>query len=108
MGNFTSIRKYPLESAPTGSFTTELPETMKARLASTFGTDFSDVRMHVGGDAAQACQAMGARAFAYGGDVFFASEVDAAGAPLLMHELTHVVQQRKAQPDRGRATILKK
>jgi hypothetical protein len=60
----------------------------------SFGTDFSDVRVHEDSSA----RAIGAAAFTRGADIHFApgkfSPHAGAGQRLLAHELTHVVQQR--------------
>jgi len=53
--------------------------------------DVGGVRAHVGGDAATAAGAIGARAYATGDDVAFASSPDLHTAA---HEAAHVVQQR--------------
>ena len=70
-----------------------------------FGADFSDVRVHTGPRAAAAARGLNARAFTTGRDVVFGADEYApgthAGAELLAHELTHVVQQRgyRRRPD---------
>lgn len=65
-----------------------------------FGYDFSSVRIHADADAAQSANAIHARAYTLGNHVVFAPGAYApqseAGARLLAHELTHVVQQRAA------------
>jgi hypothetical protein len=53
--------------------------------------DVTDVRAHVGGDAAQASSAIGAHAYTTGRDIAFASAPD---LELAAHEAAHVVQQR--------------
>ena len=53
--------------------------------------DVSGVRAHVGGAAADASRAIGARAFTSGRDVAFAAQPD---LHLAAHEAAHVVQQR--------------
>jgi hypothetical protein len=59
--------------------------------------DFSQVRVHADGRAADAARALNARAFTLGSHVVFGAGQLApetlAGARLLAHELTHVVQQ---------------
>jgi len=64
------------------------------------GADLSDVRVHVGGESAQAAAGFGARAFTQGSDVHFgAGEFDPGtkkGDNLIAHELTHVVQGQKS------------
>ncbi|HFD39748.1 MAG TPA: DUF4157 domain-containing protein [Anaerolineae bacterium] len=70
-----------------------------------FGFDFSAVRIHADQRAAQAADAVDARAFTLGRDIAFAAgqyqPQSSAGRQLLAHELTHVVQQS----DRGGALI---
>jgi len=71
-----------------------LPESVQKKMESFFGTDFSDVRIHVG----QEASSIGALAFTYGSDLYFAhGQYDphtSHGQRLLGHELTHVLQQR--------------
>jgi hypothetical protein len=55
------------------------------------GANLDGVKMHVGGKAADAADALGAEAFAMGNDVAFREQPD---KQLLAHELTHVRQQR--------------
>jgi uncharacterized protein DUF4157 len=62
------------------------------RIQRAFGRhDVSGVQAHVGGDAAAACDAMGAQAYASGAGVAFARAPDLHTAA---HEAAHVVQQR--------------
>jgi hypothetical protein len=62
-----------------------------------FGHDFSRVRVHTDTHAAQINNALSARAFTYGSDVYFNrgeySTQSTEGKRLLAHELTHVIQQ---------------
>ena len=62
-----------------------------------FGRDFSDVKIHTDGQAAEVSEAIHARAFTVGRDVVFGAGEYAPGTTtgrrLLAHELTHVVQQ---------------
>lgn len=71
-----------------------LPESVQKKMESFFGADFSDVRVHVGQEAGS----IGALAFTYGSDLYFAhGQYDphtSHGQRLLGHELTHVLQQR--------------
>lgn len=57
------------------------------------GHDFSNVRVHDDPLAREATQAMGARAFAYGADVFLGPSESDRDLGLMAHELTHVAQQ---------------
>jgi hypothetical protein len=67
-----------------------------------FGRSLDDVRIHRGGRANAAAQAIGARAYTLGSDIAFAESEYAPqtrnGRELLAHELAHVVQQRSQQP----------
>lgn len=80
-----------------------LTSEQRAYFEPRFRHDFSDVRLHTHGQARQAAQGIGARAFTYGRDIAFAKGGYDSG--LLAHELTHVVQQRggnetiQRQPD---------
>ena len=71
-----------------------LPAPVQNKMERFFAADFSDVRVHVGREAA----AIGAIAFTLGSDVYFAPGYyephTPRGQELLGHELTHVVQQR--------------
>jgi hypothetical protein len=61
-------------------------------IQAAFGShDVSSISAHVGGQAAEASQAMGATAYASGNDVAFASQPDLHTAA---HEAAHIVQQR--------------
>jgi Domain of unknown function (DUF4157) len=71
-----------------------LPEAVLRKMETALGADFSDVRVHVGGEASS----IGALAFTHGSDIFFAPGLYDPHSPhgqrLLGHELVHVVQQR--------------
>lgn len=65
-----------------------------------FGRDFSGVRVHTDGKAAQSAQSVNALAYTVGQDVVFGNgqytpETD-QGRRLLAHELTHVMQQTRS------------
>ncbi|MCW3090729.1 MAG: hypothetical protein JWP81_1798 [Ferruginibacter sp.] len=68
-------------------------------MATRFGTDFSDVKIHTGEYAVQMNREINAQAFTVGKDIYFNSgkyRPDSEnGKHLLAHELTHTVQQRK-------------
>jgi hypothetical protein len=74
-----------------------LPAAVCRQMEAYFQADFSDVRVHVGGEAA----AIGALAFTVGTDLYFApgqyQPHTQSGRELLGHELTHVVQQREGR-----------
>ena len=74
-----------------------LDGSVRTRMESAFGYDFSRVRVHTDGQAVQLSSSLNARAFTVGSDVAFgAGEYQPGtlvGDALLAHELAHVVQQ---------------
>ena len=87
-----------------GSGGQPLPESVRGFFEPRFGQDFSDVRIHTGGSAAESAGALNAAAFTLGRNVVFGANRYAPetgqGRRLLAHELTHVVQQRSAAVQR--------
>ncbi|MDP6933994.1 MAG: DUF4157 domain-containing protein, partial [Myxococcota bacterium] len=73
-------------------------------LQQKMGHDFHHVRIHTGGEAVQACEAIHAVAFTVGSDIFFSGGAfdpsSKEGKRLLAHELTHVIQS-----DEGRLSM---
>jgi hypothetical protein len=74
-----------------------LPQNTKQEMESSFGTDFSNVRIHDDTTAEQMSKDLNAQAFTHGSDIYFSSgkyDINStAGKHLLAHELTHTVQQ---------------
>jgi hypothetical protein len=82
-----------------------LPESVRAFFEPRFGHDFSQVRVHTDAASRETAQALNARAFAAGGDIFFNDQefqpATHTGRHLLAHELAHTVQQAASRfPDR--------
>ncbi len=79
-----------------GSGTRLTPEQNK-KYSGEFGRDMSDVRIHNDPESNAISQALNARAFTIGADVFLSKGIDPARSKrdqkTLTHELTHVVQQ---------------
>jgi hypothetical protein len=77
------------------------PET-RAAMESRFGEDFSQVRVHTDGRAAESAKAVDARAYTVGRDIVFSEGVytphSGQGSRLLAHELAHVIQQERGGP----------
>ncbi len=77
-----------------------LPKQARAEMESTFGADFSAVRVHAGDEAYRLANRTSALAFAHESDIYFNrgqfQPDTASGKRLLAHELTHVVQQGRA------------
>jgi hypothetical protein len=74
-----------------------LPREVQAKMEASLNANFSDVRIHVGPEAA----VIGAIAFTWGSDIHFApgqyNPHSSQGQFLLGHELAHVVQQRSGR-----------
>lgn len=74
-----------------------LDSKIRTQMESSFGSDFSSVRVHTNSQANALNHALRSRAFTTGKDIFFKqgeySPECSGGRELLAHELTHVVQQ---------------
>jgi hypothetical protein len=90
----TSLERRIDDARPAGS---PLEPGLRGSMESAFGADFAAVRVHSGPEAHDLNEAVSARAFTTGSDVFFAngqySPGSQSGRELIAHELTHVVQQ---------------
>lgn len=86
-----------------------LEEDTRAEMEQSLGHDLSDVRVHTDSDAHQLNEAVSARAFTTGNDVFFKQGTydpgSTSGRELLGHELTHVVQQREGTSGLGAGEV---
>lgn len=76
---------------------TPMGQETRSKMEGAFGQDFSDVKIHTGPDAAAMNNAIDARAFTHGNDIYFNEgeyqPATAKGEHLLAHELTHTIQQ---------------
>ncbi len=85
-----------------------LEDTVRSRMGSAFGADFSAVRLHTDASADQASHAVGAQAFTVGHHVAFAAgryqPGTLVGDALIAHELAHVLQQREASTTQAEAS----
>ncbi|RYY37578.1 MAG: DUF4157 domain-containing protein [Sphingobacteriaceae bacterium] len=73
-----------------------LQNHIKNFMESRFGYDFSHVRIHDDGKAAQSAQSINAKAYTHGKNIVFNKNTDHTtvdGRHLLAHELSHIVQQ---------------
>jgi len=74
-----------------------LPANTLHEMNTSFGVDFSNVRVHKDGEAANMNKELQAQAFTHGSDIYFNQgkydPESSHGKFLLAHELTHVVQQ---------------
>lgn len=75
----------------------QLDSTLLAQMSDNMGYDFSGARVHTGPEADELNRQLNARAFTTGQDIFFRqgeyNPHTSTGQNLLVHELTHVVQQ---------------
>ena len=74
-----------------------IPDDVRTKMETAFGADFSDVRVHIGQEAAS----LGAIAYTWGSNIHFApgqyNPHTLQGQKLLGHELWHVVQQKSGR-----------
>jgi hypothetical protein len=79
-----------------------LDNSTRDSMEGAFGRDLGTVRTHTDAEAGRASDALGARAFTVGQDIYFArgeyQPGTAGGDRLLAHELTHTIQQDDAHP----------
>jgi hypothetical protein len=90
-------RSGPEAGGSSGSSGGPLPQSLREFFEPRFGRDFSGVRVHSDGRAAQMARSVQAQAYTLGQDVVFGAGRYAPhtreGLGLLAHELAHVVQQ---------------
>lgn len=85
-----------LSEAPVG-----LRSSVRTEMERSFGESLHDVRLHRGPAAERAARALDARAYTVGSDIVLGAgigsrELESAKSPLLAHEITHVLQHRRA------------
>lgn len=77
-----------------------MPYSTRAPMENSFGTDFSGVHIHTDSSAIDMSRNLNAQAFTHGNDIYFNSgkyETNSSdGKRLLAHELTHTIQQGRA------------
>lgn len=77
-----------------------LPGTTQQEMGSSFGADFSNVNIHDNAASHEMSNTLSAKAFTVGSDIYFNkgeyNPGSRAGKSLLAHELTHTIQQGKA------------
>lgn len=71
-----------------------LDDSTRGTMEQSFGTDFSDVRVHTDSESHALNNSVSARAFTTGSDIFLGQDASPSDSNLMAHELTHVVQQR--------------
>lgn len=74
-----------------GSVTEGSPEMVKAAMGRRMGADFSNIRFHTDSSAATKANAMGARAYTSGRDIYFGE--GGFDPSVAAHELVHTAQQ---------------
>jgi hypothetical protein len=86
-----------------------MPASLKRFMEPRFRADFGKVRIHTGDTAAALNRQVGARAFAFGNQVFFGKDRfkpdTSEGQELIAHELTHTIQQGAAVQRSEDATV---
>ena len=97
VGNASAQVDHPLIQNVLSSPGQPLDAGTRSFMEPRFGQDFSGVRVHTGGQAAESARAVNARAYTVGRDVVFGKGQYAPGSDegrrLMAHELVHVEQQ---------------
>ena len=103
VGNQAVTRLLRPSQVPAQQSGKPLDPATRSRMESFLGADFSQVRVHTDGEAAQSASAINALAYTTGRDIVFAagqySPGTHAGRRMLAHELAHVVQQSSGPVD---------
>ena len=74
-----------------------LDDGTRKSMESSFGADFSSVRVHSGSEASAAAKSVQAQAFTVGDNIVMGEGKSPSDTRTLAHELTHVVQQRQGE-----------
>ncbi|MBO9154438.1 DUF4157 domain-containing protein [Chitinophaga sp. GCM10012297] len=112
-GHDTATASPSLESrlATSGGSGQALPDSLRQSMESGFNADFSGVKVHTDGQAAQMNRELGAKAFTHRNDIYFNtgsySPGSLPGQKLIAHELTHVIQQTGNKVQRKKHSVQK-
>ena len=79
---------------PAGTKAKKLNGKMAKAFREEFGSNFSQVKIHTGGNIREITKSIGVKAFTYGKDIYFGKNSEANNLELIAHELTHVVQRQ--------------
>ncbi len=94
-----------IENTQTGGY--RLDQTTQDKFGPALGADFGNVRIHTDDRADHLNRSLSAKAFTHGNHVYFTKGAynpqSENGQKLIAHELTHVVQQGQAKPNRAGA-----
>lgn len=74
-----------------------LSGVLRTRFETRLNVDLSAVRVHTGLEATELCTRIGARAFAYGRNIWLRSAAEASDTRLMAHEVVHTIQQGAAR-----------
>jgi len=98
----------PLKTEPSGTKATKLPKDIAKGMEEAFGANLSKVRIHVGGNAAEMCKELGAKAFTHGNNIYLSKPGFAKDSKFLAHEMSHVIQQGggKKMPKEQKGKVL--
>ena len=117
MSRRTRPPRRPEEAAPLARVLTHaarssevpLEPSTRVDMESRFARDFAGVRVHTDTRAQESAEALGAKAFTLGDDIYFGkgryAPSTTEGRALVAHELTHVVQQHGQTPAPAACTM---
>lgn len=87
-----------LEKELEGTKAIKLDKEVKEEIEKIFpAAKLKNVKVHVGGNAAELCKEIKAKAFTKGDDIVFLKPGHAKDKKMLAHELVHVIQQGKGR-----------
>ena len=98
-GSFETSPQFSSQLSNTRGGGHAMPTGTQSFMENRFGRDFSHVRLHTDGTAANMSAGIQAKAFTHGSDIYFNrgefQPNTEGGTRLLAHELTHTVQQER-------------
>ncbi len=92
-GSFEAGAEVESKLAGSKSGGSALPGEVRDYMEPRFGVDFSGVRVHTDGAAAQLNRQLSAQAFTHGNDIYMGEGKSVNDKTLMAHELTHTIQQ---------------
>ncbi len=103
VGSLMEEDRSPVHDVVSSGGGSALSEDVRGEMQGRLGHDFSDVRVHTDGAAADSAASVNAHAYTVGNNIVFQRDKfdtsSTEGKTMLAHELTHVVQQRSGPVD---------
>lgn len=90
-------RKIKFDKTPEGTKEKKVRKEVLKGLEDHFGSNLAKLRVHLGGNSAELCRELKAKAFSNGRDIYFLKDSFAKDEATLAHELVHVLNATKGK-----------